>query len=216
MQKVEINQLDLKNYNDGKYNIIVDVLQQMQKDYLCYSFENDIEVNDNIKITHFRDFNDYEVSINFDIEEQLLLTFITDLDARCYDSITVLYNDVVLNESDMKYANHTTYESEQLEYLLYDIETELMNMNDVTKEYPNIDIDMYIDELDFKDKLDVELLRIKIYNGIDKLFDYLNDCVNEFLCSDDFNEFLFEIEMYNLECLDEELKDNGGKIEVYI
>jgi len=210
MKKVRLTKEDIANTSD----VFLEALNQMNiEDLQDIIYRENLKISDIIELSRFYNYDDYEVSIRFNTEEQILLSLITDLDAMWYDSISVLYNDIVLNPNDMVYANRPTVQTEEIETMLYEIETELENINDLSIN-PNINIDMYINELEFKDMIDTELLKQKIEEGINEILNILNSQVMNYF-ENDLIELMSECEYYNIRHLTTECEQKGY-VEVYI
>lgn len=212
MKKVKLTIEDIDNCTD-EFLEALDIMNL--EDIKDITYRENLKVNDIVEITKFYDYNNYEISIKLNKEQQYLLSFMTDLDAEWYDCSSTLYNDIVLNENDRVYANMGSFETERIEFMLMDIERELEELTDISTN-PQIDIYGYIKHFcsDFENKINVDLLIEKIEDGINKLLNLINRQIMNYL-ENEFLELISECEYYNIQHLRCEALEKGY-VEVYI
>ena len=185
---------------------------------------NDIELNNYIKIVKIHS-DCYSISLNLPIDEKFLLSFGNpeQLDGVCYDVEAVIWNEIILNDEDIQQYNMYTVEQENIFDLYYEIEQEILNAELTVDNNFNgidlislIDVDYFIDKyFEYKDKVNIEILKELIEQGINVLDTWITEIVKEYFESDNYYDLIYDIENYEIDYMLEEINKKGF-IEVYI
>lgn len=220
MELIKITQKDIDNETERYFKALSNSTFEAFKDSFCY---DNLEINKNIKITKVYDTSKSFI-LDLPCDEKFLASFMTDLDGVWYDVETVIWNDIVLNDDDKQTYNYYTAEIEAIYLLLNDIEEEIMNDDlNINNEYiTNIFVDKAIIRdliqhhlKDYLNKIDVELLIDFIVDGIKDLDKWIVNSIKSYFESDDFYNWLDEIEYYQIDYIMSEIKNNGF-CEMYI
>lgn len=213
-----IKKQDLKEFfNDVENKKTKDINEHIQNviDYeITSSLQYDsIKINDIVKIIGFygkpTNYNS-EIDITFNSENNLLLSLASDLDDYFYDTKTFLWNELVLNENNKEYYNTTTKYTQSLEFLFYDIETEIENSIDNLFDNPlcMVNVEYFIQNFEFKDLINTEKLKQKIETSIIKLMDLINDAINNYF-ENDYQQMIMDIELNVLNSIEHQVNYYG-------
>lgn len=213
-----IKKQDLKEYfEDVETKKTKDINEHIQSviDYeITSSLQYDsIKINDIVKIIGFygkpTNYNS-KIDITFNSENNLLLSLASDLDDYFYDTKTFLWNELVLNENNKEYYNTTTEYTQGLEFLFYDIETEIENNIDNLFDNPlcMVNVEYFIQNFEFKDLIDTEKLKQKIETSIIKLMDLINDAINNYF-ENDYQKMIMDIELNVLNSIEHQVNYYG-------
>lgn len=213
-----IKKQDLKEYfEDVETKKTKDINEHIQNviDYeITSSLQYDsIKINDIVKIIGFygkpTNYNS-KIDITFNSENNLLLSLASDLDDYFYDTKTFLWNELVLNENNKEYYNTTTEYTQGLEFLFYDIETEIENNIDNLFDNPlcMVNVEYFIQNFEFKDLIDTEKLKQKIETSIIKLMDLINDAINNYF-ENDYQKMIMDIELNVLNSIEHQVNYYG-------
>lgn len=213
-----IKKQDLKEFfNDVENKKTKDINEYIQNviDYeITSSLQYDnIKINDIVKIIGFygkpTNYNS-KIDITFNSENNLLLSLASDLDDYFYDTKTFLWNELVLNENNKEYYNTTTEYTQSLEFLFYDIETEIENSIDNLFDNPLniINVEYFIQDFKFKDLINTEKLKQRIETSIIKFMDLINDAINNYF-EDDYQQMIMDIELNVLNSIEHQVNYYG-------
>lgn len=212
MLKIKFYENDFKEYFDGIDN---DLLSKAIQDNVEYCvddmlYHDNIEVNNLIDITHIYNYNgDCNYKLKISPDDNLLLSLIVGLDDYFYDCKVELWNTIVLDDDKQVMYNFTTEYDESLYFLISKIEDDIVDDVNVIE-----DIDFYINDFEYKDLVDKELLKEMIIDGVNKLYDMINNSINEYF-DNEFMDLLFEIEINVIDYMYDECR-RIGYYECYV